>query len=110
MMKAGQLNQRVKVMRPIRSRDAVGASRVTYRRVIDTWCSIWPITQRESLVAGATATVGTHQIRMRKKAVPLLTADYRLEMNGRVFDITGVVNVEERGEMWQLQAAEHQGR
>ena len=109
-MKAGQLNQPVRVMKPVRTTDSIGASVVTYQRATDTWCSIWPMSQREATVAGAIATVGTHQIRMRKMAVPALTADYRLEMAGRIFDIVGVMNVEERGEMWQLQAVEHQDR
>lgn len=109
-MKAGQLNQRVRVMRPVRTIDAIGASSVEYRRLTDTWCSIWPQSARETPVAGAISTIGTHQVRMRKAAVSGLTADHRLEMADRVFDIVGIMNVEERGEMWQLNVAEHQAR
>ena len=101
-MRAGQLNQRVTVQRPVRSTDEIGGVRIAWETVAETWCSVWPVSGVENLKGAAVQGVVSHEVRMRKQAVPELGADYRLSMAGRTFELTGPpLNVEERGERWR---------
>ena len=105
-MRAGRLNQRVIVKRPVRTRDAIGGAAITWQTAAQTWCSIWPIGGRESVVGGAMTGTVTHEVRLRKQAVPGLQSDYRFEMAGRTFEIISVLNVDERGDQWRCLVAE----
>ena len=106
-MKAGQLNQPVKVYEPVRARDAIGGTSLTWRLVADTWCSVWPLSGREFVEAGKTSGAVTHEVRLRKLVAPDMKPDYRLTIGtSRTFDVVSVLNVEERGEMWRCMVAE----
>ena len=106
-MRAGTLNQRCSVKRPVRTTDSLGGVSVSWTKVAETWCSVWPISGRESMGAGGKDAVVSHEIRMRKKAVPALAPDYRIDIGTRAFDVVSVLNVEERGDQWRALAVEH---
>lgn len=105
-MRAGSLNQRCVVQKPTRTTDLLGAATLAWSRAAETWCSIWPMSGTEGRRdEGVQATV-SHEIRMRKRSVPAMAADWRILVGSRVFDVVSVLNVEERGEQWRLSAIE----
>ena len=106
-MRAGTLNQRCSVKRPVRTTDSLGGVSVSWVKVAETWCSVWPSSGRESTGAGGKEAVISHEVRMRKKAVQELAPDYRIDIGTRAFDVVSVLNVEERGDQWRVLAVEH---
>jgi head-tail adaptor len=106
-VKAGQLNQPVVVSEPVRTRDAIGGTTVTWRKVADAWCSVWPVQGSEAAKAGKVSGAVTHEVRLRRLAAPDMKSDYRLTMGSRTFDVVQVLDVESRGEMWRCMVAEH---
>lgn len=95
-MNAGQLRHRIRVQR---LDDQVTASGALAERWVDrahVWCRIEPLGGRETYREHALHGEATHRLVMR--LVAGITTKDRVLFGTREFDITGIANVDERGE------------
>jgi SPP1 family predicted phage head-tail adaptor len=94
-MNAGDLRHRVTIERPIRMESAQsGEVLITWERVRDARAAIRPLSAREAVLYRQVQMLGTHEVRMRY--ADDVTADCRLDFNGRKFYLVGPpLNVDE---------------
>lgn len=109
-MHAGNLRSLVSVQQRTATLDSYGQQSTTWTEVKKVYAHISGLTGRELVLAQAVNTEVSHEITVRWDAAlwadPKTAAAYRIVLGSRVFDIHGVVNVDERNRMVVLQAAE----
>lgn len=90
----GQYRHRFTLLAPSWTTDAVGQRIGTFTAAGTVTASLRPLNARE-VARNRIATVETtHEIRTRHRTD--VTTDHRLQLGARVFEITGVQDVEER--------------
>jgi SPP1 family predicted phage head-tail adaptor len=103
-MKAGKLRHRLTLQNKTKTRDEYGAETEGWVDVATVWAAIEPLQGREYLAAQQIQADVTHRITIRYRA------DIRPAMRGvlgaRAFDITSVIDPEERHQELQLMAVE----
>jgi SPP1 family predicted phage head-tail adaptor len=105
MIEAGQLRHRVTIERPTRTEHpATGERLLAWQDVATVWAGVRPLTAREAAANAQTQANVTHEVTMRYTSA--LTADCRLRFGGRVLDITGIRNVDERNRELRVSAVE----
>lgn len=98
-MRAGTLRHTVSIQSRSSTIDAVGDISDSWSTVISARAEIRPLNARELFAAQATQSEVTHQITVRYRpelAAPKVAATYRVLFGSRVFDIHGVMNIDER--------------
>jgi SPP1 family predicted phage head-tail adaptor len=108
-MRAGDLRKRITFQTRGTATDTFGAQTPTWSDLFTTWASIDALTAREIFAAQAVNSEVTHTIIVRYTAslsVPKVVAAMRILYSGRIFNIAGMNNVDERNRTIQLTAAE----
>ena len=106
---AGQLNHRVRIQRPIVSKDMLGAPTQGWTDVGTVWADIQPISGREARIADRVAAEVTHQITVRFQdafSAPKAVAQLRVLYRRRVFAIHAALNEDEANVVVTLLASE----
>lgn len=94
-MRAGSLNRRLTLLRPVAEKDKLGATVVAFVAVATVWASHLPIRDEERLRAAAVDATITDRFQIRRtSAVEAVAADWRLEFKGRPYEISGVKPVD----------------
>lgn len=94
MLRAGDLNRRVALSRPTTTKNGFNEDVVSFAPVATVWSSYQPLSdaeQRRAAEVGATMTA-RFQIR-RSTTVVDCDPTWRLEFDGRAFDIVGVKEI-----------------
>ena len=89
--------------------DSVGGQSTNWTDLFTVWAEVSPLTGREQMAAQAVQSETTHQITVRYRsefAVPKTVAAYRAIYNGRIFNIGGSINQDERNRIVVLSAIE----
>jgi SPP1 family predicted phage head-tail adaptor len=90
-MKAGQLDQRIRVERLQGGFDELGQPINQWLPIVTTWAAVEPLVGREYLAAAALVAEVTARIRMRYR--PGITAADRIVHDGTTYGITSVADV-----------------
>lgn len=106
MARIGDLRRLINLQARDTMLDSYGAPSVTWYNVAQLWAAMNPLLGRELLAAQALYTEVTSEITVRYDsrffADPKAAAAMRIEYNGRLFDILGMVNVDERNHLVSL--------
>lgn len=100
----GRLRHRVTIQALTRTPDTGGGYTETWSDTATVWAAVEPLAGTERLRAMQVSPTLSHRIRMRYRAD--VSSAQRLVYNGRAFDITSVVDVDERHRELQLLAEE----
>lgn len=103
-MQAGKLRHRLALQAPTTTLDAYGEAIKVWGTVATVWGSVEPLRMQEYFEAQQTQAKATHRIDVRY--VPGVSPDYRVVLGTRVFEVTAVLNPQERNERLQLLAVE----
>ena len=107
-IQAGQLRHRVAIQANTPTRSATGAEVPGWTLVADRWAAVLPQAGREFYAAKQIHADVTHLITIRG---PLdVRPEMRIQMNGRLFDILSVIDVEERHQELRLLCREGSGK
>ncbi len=94
MKRAGALRHRVILESMNKVDDGGGGLSVVWEEVAPLWVAIKPLSGRERLGAGQYASRLTHEIILRYRTLAL--PEMRFRKGGRIFEITAVINVDEK--------------
>lgn len=107
-MRAGALRSLVTIQKETRVADAAGGYSTTWGTfAADVWAGIEPLSARERLRASQLEQAVTHRITLRySDDVKALSAAHRVKFGTRLFNIAGIVNLDERNRELQVLAVE----
>lgn len=91
----GDLRHRVQIESPTRTSDGGGGSTTFWSVVAEVWAAIWPRSSDEALELDRVAGKATHDIWIRYRSD--MKPEMRITFGTRVFDVRGVIDVEDRG-------------
>lgn len=91
----GDLRHRVTIERAIRTPDGGGGATLTWQTIADVWAAIWTRTSDEGFTLDRVAGRATHDVWIRHRSD--MAPDMRIRFGTRVFDVRGVIDVEDRG-------------
>lgn len=94
-MNPGALNQRVLIERFSSGQDEIGQPIEAWTTLATTWAAVEPQAGREFIAAGAEQSELTTKIRIRWRAG--ITTGDRLTHDGRVYNVTSVVDYRSAG-------------
>lgn len=89
-MKAGQLDQRVQIIRLVEGYDEIGQPLTDWLPIVSTWGAVEPLAGREYIAAAAAVSEVTTRIRLRYR--PGITSADRVSHEGKVYGITSVID------------------
>ncbi|MBK8916372.1 MAG: phage head closure protein [Phycisphaerales bacterium] len=92
----GKLNKRVTLQSQVTTQDDHGTESTTWSDVLTCWAWVRPVSGRELLAAQQPQVVHDTRIRIRFPAGIAVGAKMRVNFGGRLYDIVGVVDLEER--------------
>jgi len=92
--RVGNMRERVTLLRQEGTPDGYGGFEYTYIEVATVWARVEPVKADEQFIAGGIQSITDVlvHIRHRDDVVPT----WRLEWQGRQFNITGITNLDER--------------
>lgn len=94
-MKIGTLRHKITIQEPTESEDPVtGEIVTTWEDFAEVWAEVLPLVGREYWAAKTVNAETTGKIRIRYLAD--ITPKMRIMLEDRIFNITGIVNVEEK--------------
>lgn len=102
-MRAGRLKRKVTIERYTTARGDYGEEVETWATLLAVWASIEPMTGTEAIQGGAVDAKVTHMITMRHTDI---TPADRITWSSRTFNITRVLDIEERGKKLLIEAIE----
>lgn len=97
-MDIGRLNQRITVQQRTATLDSYGQELNTWNDVATVWANVKPISGREKMRGMAIESQLTHTVAVRYRAafMPPKTVDaYRINYDGRIFNITAARDLDE---------------
>ena len=103
-IRAGELRKRVEVQIPFETKDSFGAVTSAWATDSKRWAEVIPATAKEADIADQVTGRVTHKITMRH--YPGLSPRHRIKFGTRLFNISGIVNVDEVGVMTIVDAVE----
>lgn len=104
-MRAGELRRRVTIQQRVTTQDTFGGQSQTWTDfAANVPAAIDPLSGRELMTAQATQSEVSHRITIRY--LPGVTAAMRIVYQGRYFNISAVMNIEERNREMQILASE----
>ena len=104
IVKPGKLNKRVEIQSPTSTNNSFGESTRSWTTVFTRWASVIPLSSSERLVAAQAQATITHEMRLRD--VTGIQANWRIKFDGRIFNINGIIDKEERGSLRVLTLTE----
>ena len=105
-MRIGKMRQRVTIQARASTQSGTGQPTGAWSTVATAWASIEPLSGREQLAAQAAQSETTHRVTMRYRSG--ITTKMRISFGGRLFNITSVRSLEERGRVMILDCTEGQ--
>lgn len=108
-MQAGSLCRRVVFQRRDTALDSYGQQATSWSDAFTAWASIEPLSARELFAAQGGQSEVTHRITVRYRAElahPAVVAAMRIVYKGRIFNIQGATNVDERNRAIEILASE----
>lgn len=93
-MRAGKLRHLVSIERAAKTRGEYGEEVETWAELRNAWVEIKPISGSETIQGGQVDARVTHQIAMRHGEI--VNSD-RINFSGRIFNLTRVLDIHERG-------------
>ncbi|MDP2026445.1 phage head closure protein [Sulfuriferula sp.] len=105
MARIGDFRRLVTLQARSSTQDSYGSQLATWYDVATLWANMNPLIGRELLAAQALYTEVTSEITVRYSAIfatPKAVAAMRISYAGRLFDILGMVNQEERNHLVSL--------
>lgn len=106
-LKAGHLRHRITFERQQQfGRDALGQVVVEWQPLATVWAAIEPANGRELWHAEQVRAETTHLVQARGRPDWRPTTADRITFAGRMFELVSVIDVQERGIVWRIQAKE----
>lgn len=108
-MRSGDLRKRVLFQMRGTTSDTFGQQTTTWTDLFTAWAEIQALSAREMFAAQAVQSEVTHAITVRYRAelaLPKTVAAMRAVYRGRIFNISGAINTDERNREIVMQAAE----
>lgn len=108
-MKAGTLRHTVSIQQRSATIDALGDVSDSWVTLITARAEVRPLSARELFAAQATQSQVSHQVTVRYRpelAAPKAAATYRVLFGSRVFDVHGVMNIDERNREIRMMCSE----
>lgn len=104
MVDIGKLNKRITLQRTYEAEDEIGNTKVGWQDYKTVWATVKPYKSSEVNFMGKLKPDVTHRfyVRYRDDIYP----DMRIKYRGRVFEIVGVVDMEEQHRLMEIQAQE----
>lgn len=90
----GDLRHRVQIESATRTSDGGGGATIAWTLVADVAAAIWPRTSDETFESDRNAGRATHDIWIRYRSD--VKPEMRMRFGTRVFDVRGVIDVEDR--------------
>lgn len=104
-MRAGNLRNKAEIQEIGETQNDFGeVEKGDYAKFKDVWCSIVPVTGKESFLSNVDFSKTTHKIRIRY--IPGINASMRLVWQGRIFNFISTANVSERDKTIDIKAEE----
>lgn len=103
-VRIGDLRHLVRIESGSRLADGGGGSTTTWNLVAEVWAAIWPRSADEPFALDRAAGVASHDIWIRKRDG--VKPEMRFVFGTRIFDILGVIDVEDRGRFFRCPARE----
>jgi SPP1 family predicted phage head-tail adaptor len=94
MLYAGLLNKIITIQSKTQTTDEYGGPVTTWATYKQVWAAIWPLRGRELIAAQAAQSETAVRFRIRYLAG--LTSAMRISCDGKIYDITGIVDFEEK--------------
>ncbi len=94
-VRAGELDRRGTLYSPTTTDDGEGGQSVTWTDEGETWLALDPISQTETLRAGALMGQASHRARLRYRSDVVST--WRIVVGAKTFDVTGVREIGRQG-------------
>lgn len=101
----GRLRHKGEIQSETKSRDAFGGESVSWSKVADVWAEVRPVSAKEMLSGAQITQDVTHVIRFRPLSTDV-TPSMRFRWNGRSFNFTQVLNIQERDILVECLAVE----
>ena len=96
----GKMRYRIKVENPTNTRDAGGGLSQTYTPVTFIYANIMPTNANSSYRQGIVQEKVTHELTIRY--MKNIGTNSRISFGSRLFDIKGIINVDERSRFLKL--------
>lgn len=103
-MNSGKLRHKICIETKATMRNSLGEEVVTWTPFLYAWASIEPLSGREFFLAQQTQASVDHKINLRYQ--PGIRPEMRVSWGERMFDITAVLNKEERNTELMLYVSE----
>jgi SPP1 family predicted phage head-tail adaptor len=100
----GKMNKRVVVQQQSRSADTMGGATVSWSTLTTVWAKVTPKSGRESYPNMQTEDATVTEFIMRYLST--VTPAMRLSYNSNVYQITEIINYEEKGKYMKVMATE----
>jgi SPP1 family predicted phage head-tail adaptor len=94
-MNAGKLNRRIAIQSQSTSQDSFGGPLTTWITIIKTWAGIRAVTSKEVYAASGFTSQVSHLITLRYHPELHIRSAYRIEYEGRIFQIQSVGDPDE---------------
>jgi len=92
---AGKLRHRVRIDKPVQTRNAAGAASIGWEEVATVWAAIEPLSAKEFIQSGAEQSKVVARIVMRRRELPI---NYRLVHGANIYNLTGVLPDRDSGQ------------
>ena len=102
----GKLRERITIQQPEKVRDSGGGYNVTWADVKTVFAYIEPVSFGTKIRAEQLEHNVSHKIIVRHQVAEFVRSDYRIIFQGRIFQIKGFRNIEERGRFIEIMANE----
>lgn len=104
-MRAGRLKSLIEIQRYTTTKNMVGEVKQSWNTLLNTRAEIKPLTAKEIFASNMNVSEVTHKITIRYE-VEIKSTD-RIVYNGRFFDITGVINIDEQNTVIEILTKEN---
>lgn len=107
MTPPGEMRTQVVYQRPVRTKDGLGQTRLTWEDVFTCFAAVRPLSAREIYYAQSTRSETTHRVAMRWRPEVDSKGRFVLARNpDRIFNIFSVINTDELDAELVILAAE----
>lgn len=103
-MRAGRLDQRIKLLLKQVSRDALGGEIITWAEQAEIWAESAPLRGHEYFAAQEVNPEYVTRFFIRYDDAPTLTNAWRLEWRGQQYDIEASLSSGPRSRQWEIMA------